>query len=373
MKKNERNSNFELMRMISMLFIVLCHVIGHGNVVNNCKNESLKVVIELIKFSTFVHVNSFVLLSGFFQSKSSIKQSKVWKLVNSATFYKIIIMIVFSFLGLISLKKGNVFFSLFPLNQNEYWFINNYILLYCASPFLNIFIEKSNKIQYRNVLILMLILFSFLPLISCFTSTSNNGFSLFDFVFLYLIGGFLRKYPLEKNYIFKRFSRNFKMLIFVFIFILCVLFNYVFYKYSFTIEGINSVLNNYSSTMKVYASSYNNIFIIIQSVVYFLFFKNLNFKNKLVNKIASLTMGVYLISDNNYVRHYIYKWLNIDVSPIYSFNFIAHIFLVTLIIFLTCLLIELIRQLLFKLIYNLKLSRTIRNKYYNFIRNIKIE
>ena len=33
--ENKRNSNFELMRIVSMAFIVLWHIIMHGNVISN--------------------------------------------------------------------------------------------------------------------------------------------------------------------------------------------------------------------------------------------------------------------------------------------------------------------------------------------------
>lgn len=373
MKKNDRNSNFELMRIISMLFIVLCHIIGHGNVINNCNNQSLKIVLEIIKFTTYVHVNSFILLTGFFQSKSFFKQSKIWSLINSVTFYKIVICVIFSSFGIIFLSKGELFFSLLPLNNDEYWFVNYYILLYCFSPFLNIVIERMSKKEFSNLLFIMFLFFSVLPLFSFYKSMSNNGFSLYDFIFLYLIGGFLRKYPIERSYLFRRFSRNFNQVIFIFVFIICIIINYVFYKYSFTIYGVNSVLNILSDTMRMYSSSYNNMIIIIQCLSYFLFFKNLCFKSKFINKIASNVMGVYLISDNNFVRSYIYKWLNIDVPNIYSFSFIIYIFIVTLLIFTSCLFIEFIRKFIFKSIYKLKISAKIRDKYYNYLRGIEIK
>ena len=356
-----------------MLFIVLCHIIGHGNVINNCNNQSLKIVLEIIKFTTYVHVNSFILLTGFFQSKSFFKQSKIWSLINSVTFYKIVICVIFSSFGIIFLSKGELFFSLLPLNNDEYWFVNYYILLYCFSPFLNIVIERMSKKEFSNLLFIMFLFFSVLPLFSFYKSMSNNGFSLYDFIFLYLIGGFLRKYPIERSYLFRRFSRNFNQVIFIFVFIICIIINYVFYKYSFTIYGVNSVLNILSDTMRMYSSSYNNMIIIIQCLSYFLFFKNLCFKSKFINKIASNVMGVYLISDNNFVRSYIYKWLNIDVPNIYSFSFIIYIFIVTLLIFTSCLFIEFIRKFIFKSIYKLKISAKIRDKYYNYLRGIEIK
>ena len=42
--ENKRNSNFELMRIVSMAFIVLWHIIMHGNVLSNCTNPAIKMI-----------------------------------------------------------------------------------------------------------------------------------------------------------------------------------------------------------------------------------------------------------------------------------------------------------------------------------------
>ena len=35
--KNVRESNFEFMRIVSMIFIIMCHVIDSGNLIKNCQ------------------------------------------------------------------------------------------------------------------------------------------------------------------------------------------------------------------------------------------------------------------------------------------------------------------------------------------------
>ena len=72
-KTKIRNSNYELMRIVSMFLIVLYHVIYHGQVLQNCHNEGAKIILELLEFFTLVHVNSFILVSGYFQSTSRFK------------------------------------------------------------------------------------------------------------------------------------------------------------------------------------------------------------------------------------------------------------------------------------------------------------
>ena len=91
----DRISNYELLRIVSMFFIVMYHAIHHGNVINNCLNEGLKVILEFIMLVLVVHVNSFVLVTGYFQSKSNFKQSKLWSIINANWFYKSIIIIIF--------------------------------------------------------------------------------------------------------------------------------------------------------------------------------------------------------------------------------------------------------------------------------------
>ena len=72
--KNKIMVNFELMRIISMLMIVLWHIIIHGgfdNVVDNY-GRLFDIILAII----IVHVNSFVIfviLMGFFQYKKKFK------------------------------------------------------------------------------------------------------------------------------------------------------------------------------------------------------------------------------------------------------------------------------------------------------------
>ena len=115
-KVKERNSNHELMRIISMFFIVLYHIILHGYVLNNSQNPTFNHFVNIIIFITMVHVNSFVLLTGYYQCKNTFKQSTLWKLINSTLFYKILIVIILTYMGLISLDKVTLLKEFFPIN-----------------------------------------------------------------------------------------------------------------------------------------------------------------------------------------------------------------------------------------------------------------
>ena len=63
----ERNSNHELMRILSMFFIVLGHVFLFGKLLDT-PNKSMSIIYYFFEFILIVHVNSYVLVSGYYQS-----------------------------------------------------------------------------------------------------------------------------------------------------------------------------------------------------------------------------------------------------------------------------------------------------------------
>ncbi len=61
---------------MSMFLIVLYHVIFHGHVIKNTTGQ-LQLIFEFIQLSTMIHVNIFILITGYFQSKSSFSNKFV--------------------------------------------------------------------------------------------------------------------------------------------------------------------------------------------------------------------------------------------------------------------------------------------------------
>lgn len=372
MNNRVRNSNYELMRIVSMFLIVLCHVINLGHVLHNCVNPSLQLIFKFIMYFTIVHVNSFVLVSGYYQSTSTFKQSSVWSIINANWFYRIVIMVLFLILGFINVDKVTFIKEAFPLNINEYWFIRNYILLYCLSPFINMALNSFDKKGFKKLLLVLFIIFSLIPTFTGNNFLNNNGYTLYSFVCLYIVGAYLRRYPLEKSYLFKNTSKGLYQLILLFTFFFMLIANFVNTSFFSFILKYNPVIKEFGGYIVNTRLSYSNPFIVIQSIAYFLFFGTLTIKNnKVINKLASLTFGVYLIHENNFVRSLLYTWIGIDGHKIYSYSFLINVFCSAIGIYVVCSLIEFLRQILFKFIYDRKISLKIRTKYYNYIFGIK--
>ncbi len=369
-RDNTRQSNFELMRIISMIMIILWHSLAwtdRGNVLINCSRDSLKVIFEFIMFIIVVHVNSYVLVSGYFQSKNKFKMSKLLKTVNMVWFYRIVLMIFMIVINIWHPTNIEIFRNSFPINLDFYWFFNVYALLYCISPFLNGYIEKSSKKDLKKLIIVLFLLFSILPYITGMKAFDNNGFTLYNFVLLYFIGAYLRKYPVRDWYIFKNVSKNLFQIICISVFIGCALFNFLLTRFGASILSYSNIFNEIGSNLNRFPPIYSNPFVIIQTIAYFCFFGTLNFKSRIINKLSSLTFGVYLLHDHYQLKHYIYIWTKINNGPIESYKFIPFLFIMVLLIYIVCSIIEWLRQILFKFIYNRNISKKWRIRYRKYL------
>lgn len=372
-EKLTRQSNFELMRIISMFMIVLYHFICHGRLIER-SNGAVKVILVFIQALTFVHVNSFVLLCGYFQCKNKFKMSKFFKLYNQVWFYKALIVIVLTILGFVSFSNIDFIKNISFIYYGDYWFITMYFILYLFSPMINIIINNINKMQHLIIIMVLILIFSILPTITIQGFYNNaRGFSITNFILLYFIGSYLRLYPIDKSSVFSAFTKNFRKYFFLgvyifFAFIMCMenLLSDLFVSYGGIVEEVGKIMSNS-------IRAYDNPIVIIQSICYFLVFSSMSFKSRFINKVSSLMFGIYLISDHGNMRSVILTTFGIDKLNIIGRSAILNVCIYSLIVMVVCGFIEYIRQLIFKLIYDRKFSCKLRDKFHKFVESFGIE
>ena len=364
-----KQSNFELMRIVSMLFIILYHVIYHGKTLENSSGIIL-LILQLILCITLVHVNSFVLITGYFQYNKHFSLKSFLKTFYAAYFYKIIIGVVLGILGIIDLTTVSIYNLLNPF-YIPYWFVSCYLILYLLSPFFNILIKNMNQSTHRKLILVLILCFSIAPFLSNQIVGPNNGLTVIQFVILYFIGSYLAKYPITQNIHFKNYSKNKIQTIFLIGTIIFMLLNFITYNFGITLSDTTSGLLNYiGNIINENYFRYNFIFVLLQSICYFLWFSTLKIQSKIINFVSPLTLGIYLIHDNMYLQTRLYTWFGIEpTTPITSNKIIIKIFAITAIIFICCAIIEFIRQQIFKCIKKRKTYKRISNKLYNYINN----
>lgn len=369
-KKNLRDSNYELLRIISMFFIVLYHIIVHSHILDYTRGVS-NFVLNGFVFLIMIHVNLFMLITGYYQSKSTFKLKKLIKLLLEVWFYNIVINSILSIAGLVTYTNDDYLTKIMFYNIESYWYISCYIIIYILSPFINKFIESIDKNTLKKLVLIMIFCFSVFPFITGNTFYSTNGLTLVQYIMLYFIGSYIRKFSVNKK-ILKKFNITQKRAIYISIYILCFIFNMSIYYLHIYLEGLDSnILHHLSKNIGFYKYYYNHPLIIVQSISFFLLFGTFSFKNKIINKISSFTLGIYFITESFYIKVNLYKWIKIDTGRIiYGKSIILKIFIWAIIIFTLCAIIEWLRQLLFKIISKWKITKKLDNKFMTWLTNL---
>lgn len=324
-----RESNFELARIIAMLFVLWIHAdfLSFGEpTTEDCILQPYPTLFKFfVESMTFVCVDLFVLISGWFGIKPTLKKGV--NLLCTTLFYSLLVFIVFAVIqGRDSISLASIKNAL--LLNKGYWFIKCYLFLMILSPVLNAFVESSGKKLFRTVLV---VLFAF----QCYFGWTNatydysQGCSSIFFIFLYLLGRYISKYQKEYCSGGKKF-----LLIYAIITLALTLLSFVATRYSFI-----------PSSLVGYSFNYLNPLVILSALALMLFFYNLKFSSKAVNWVASSSLAVYLIHANEMVLPIFEKTvlkLSGQRLPVIC------IFLFTIAVFAVSVLIDKIRSLLFK-------------------------
>lgn len=341
MKK--RNSNIELLRIVSMVLILAHHFSVHGGF--DILNEMVtlnRIWIQFFQMGGKVGVNIFVIISGYFLiSSKGIKISKILNLLIQLSFYSIVLYLIFVFCGKEIFSVKGLLENCLPL-FTKWWFASAYFILYLLSPYLNRLLNSLTKKEYQSFLILLTVIWCFIPTFTTFSFYSNP---LIWFIYLYALAGYIRLYGLFD-------SLKAKTCTFLAIFTSLLTFSSAVI---FDILGLNITFFSEHST---YFFEMQKLPILVISVLLFLGFSRIDIGfNRVINIVASATFGVYLIHDNNYMRVFLWENLFKNASFAHSGYLIPYSILVIVLVYVVCTLIELMRIYLFEKCYIPLLNR----------------
>lgn len=317
-----RNSNFELLRIISIIMIIGLHLFGHGGILETFGSKVYP--LWSIEAMISVSVNCYVLISGYFLVTSKFKLRKLFMLYIQVLFYSLGIYVVLLALGIVKFDTQWFIQECLPILSRRYWFVTCYVAMYLLSPFLNKLILQLSKRQMQILIIILFFLFCEWNVLIPFLSTLNTdgGYGVGWFICLYFFAAYIR---LHYN---KKINKYYYLLSY------------------FAVCFITSALKTGLGITGLFR--YSSITILFASLSLFLFFRELNIKNTIANKVilflAPLTLGVYLIHDNKLIRSILYtKILHLD-KYMESVNIYLLILCCLLIIFTVTIIIEAIRK-----------------------------
>ena len=339
-KALKRDSNFELLRILAIFCIISFHCAWEGGFEYPvfCFN---KFLVESFHMLGELGVNLFILISGYHMICGTFKWKKLFALLLEVQFYNWLCVFLCVCFGTLTLDKRTVFTNFFPIAEYKYWFATVYILLYLFSPYINRLLLSLSKKQFRNLLLLCLGIFCIFP--TFYGALKNDTETLFYYnrfiwlLIVYMIGAYIRRYPPVK-YVSPLKWLGVSALIFAFMEISI----YILEHFQPFFQKIGIVGGNYFWRP-------NTIPLAALSVSLFLCFRFLKVKPlKAVNLLASTTFGIYLLHDG---QLNFYMWQVLLKAPEYTFSpkLILFIPSCALLIFVTGVCVDFLRQLLFRL------------------------
>lgn len=279
-----RESKFELLRIVMTFMVITLHYLNPemGGALEYTRGNEINHILALLLESVcIIAVNIFLIITGYFGYKRmEISLRKPIGLIALLVSYNLLFRLIDLGFGEKVLSFSSILGIFIPAN----WYIVLYIALIIIAPYLNYLINNLTKMQFRNLIVVMFIIFSLwntvfdlgfslldIKMIGVSTITSNGsqgGYNIVNFVFLYFIGGYISKYSVVMK-------RSFLVIIYVCTLILTILLG------NFTYSCWN----------------YDNVLVIIMSISFFLIWnQSIELGNKkVINIIAKGTIGVYIL------------------------------------------------------------------------------
>ena len=351
-KSKTRQSNLELLRIISMVSIFVYHYCIHGGILEVGSYTINKLVALFLSIGGRVGVNIFILIMGYFMVKSKFKIKRIIKLILQVLFYSIILAIISVYRLGANFEVIDIGSYFTPVLTHVYWFVTCYVLVQFLSPFLNKVVINLKQENCKKLIILNTVILSIIP--TFFSKINLASTELTWFIHMYIIGAYIREYNFEfkKQTTAKMITIGYPIVAYITIIISIILNKY------FNLElDIIHYLGLYS-------------FIgLIGSVGIFIFFKNISIKeNKIINFFAKTSFVTYLISDHVLYRD-IFWSLDLktqEFEQLEVYKFIGHIVISVIAIYVVASIIEIIRiKLIEEPIFKIKVF----DKYFDKLDN----
>ena len=345
-QKNIRNSSFELLRIILMIFIISSHVMFHTKSLPKLDEKNFKKIIcgkyiFLRIISNYGQLGDiiFIMITGYFSIKRLNFHYIKYILIATETYtYHYLFLYIsnklkdiYKDVELFKPKKGSAYFPL--ISSLGHWFTQHYLLLLIFMPFINTGLLSLNHKQYKTLVILILIFYNIIKAIITINKISTNVFSVTQLLKLllpYIIGAYIRIADLKD--IFWKFLG-------IFCFILSILFEIIFDKLAINYNSYYFILINKEISVGI-----SSILIFLTSFGIICLFKDIEFHSKIINFISGSVLGIYLIHANKNIAPFIFNvWLKTkDYNEDYYFfyKYFGKVFIV----FIICLIIDIIRR-----------------------------
>lgn len=336
--RSQRNYGIDLLRIVSMFFVLVLHCLGHGGVLANARVLGAQYhVAWLLETAGYCAVNCYALISGYVGLTGRSRLSSLILLWLQVAFYNV----GFAFVQMHWLGQGFVpelfVQALHPVSSRAYWYFTAYTGMFFFIPLMNAAVQNLEKKQLLGSLVGILLL------LSVYTAQQktdvfllNHGYHVLWLMILYLLGAYLRKYkPFEEG----------KPGVWLLVYGAMVLLSW----------GV--LLRNTHLSNQNPGGSYLNLVeftsptMVVAAVALLQFFSGIRIPKlaeKIIRFVSPLTFSVYLIHDNPVIRDefMIDKFIDLAFYPIH--RMLLKLGFLCVVLFTMCITVDYLRSLVFK-------------------------
>lgn len=213
MEIKQRRSNLELLRIVAMLMIIAFHIYWHcvsGQLTDPDSMERMgnglfsvplfyKKLLLLTVFSSFGRAANvvFMTLTGYFMVAKGreIRLIPIAKKLLLEQGYAAVLLLITSLLVFRRNPDSCTTLTEINLFNSMSWYVGYYFLvMLLARLFLNRYLEKLERKQYRLFLFALLCMTQFKWIIKLLNGVTGNLVILVTGIFLYSLGGYIRRY-----------------------------------------------------------------------------------------------------------------------------------------------------------------------------------
>lgn len=331
------NSGINLFKLFSMFMIAQLHILGMGGIIGATEGTAAYYHAFFMQNAAFCAVNCYALASGYLMLGKKIRLSRIAGLWLEVFFYSVVISAIMMIVYRDLFSARNIVYAVTPIISNQYWYMTSYFMMYLFVPMMNMFADVANKKVFTATIVVILVLTTGSLMIKQDGFRLNDGYSPIWLMIMYLVGAYMKKFNVGA-----KMKKWLALLLYVISslcsFILCV----------FSKKLLKIMLGNDISYL-----SYTSPFVVLSAIFLFIFFSKLKFgkkTEKLINYITPAALGVYLIHTHPLVFNKLMK----DIAmPLVNHDTAAMIFgsvAMALAVFIICIVIDLLRIQLFRLI-----------------------
>lgn len=193
-----RDSRFELVRIVAIIFIILGHILSQsGDVASDLMLN--RFFVNYLGNLGRISVNLFLFIGIWFMIDKEFNSTRIVKLWAEVFIYSVTIEVVIFVLNPHFNNLQNVILCLFPVFGKRLWFASTYIILLIFAPLLNEICKLLTANKLKLFCILQFIFICVYSTLSPFQDTTLCNITWFFFIYFVV-------YYLKKNCEYKKFN-----------------------------------------------------------------------------------------------------------------------------------------------------------------------